>query len=262
MSRLLAPLVLVLALCPAALARQQPQPAAARLVDSFGEILVTDLKARLDNFALELQQAPDAKGYVVAYAAKNRFPGWPVRTALDSFQFIVGYRGIPAARLAVINGGLRGDNRVELWLAPPGAGAPAEPFDVSLLMSGERTPLPFDRFDVLERGEYSPPEVDGDPYPDSKHLYPYFAEVLRADPSLRGCIIAYTSRRGGPAASRRIAALAKAAVVKSQAIDVPRLAAFGGGRRRYKAIELWLVPPGSPPPEPTPDASRARRGRR
>lgn len=251
-------ILFVLALCANASARQE----AARLVDSFGEVLVTDLKARLDNFAVELRQAPDAKGYIVAYGARNKFPGWPVRNARDSFQFLLNYRGVPASRLETINGGLRDDNRLELWLVPPGADAPAAPFDVSLLMSGERTPLPFDRFGVMEHGEYSPPEVDGDPYPDSRHLYEYFAEALRADPSLRGCIIAYTSRRGSLAASRRIAALAKATVVTTRAIDVRRLAAIGGGRRRYKSIELWLVPPGSPLPKPTPDVFRPRRGRR
>lgn len=263
MRRLLAPLALALLLCPAALARQeQQQPAAARLVDSFGEVLITDLKARIDNFALELLQAPDAKGYIVAYGARNKFPGWPVRNARDSLQFLLNYRGISAARLAVINGGLRDDNRLELWVVPPGAELNVKPFDVSLLMSGERTPLPFDRFNVLERGDDFAPETDRDSYPDEAYVYAYFAEALRADPGLRGCIIAYTSRRGSLAASRRIAALAKAAVVKSHAIDVRRVVAVGGGRRRYKAVELWLVPPGSPLPKPTPDAFPSRRGRR
>ena len=231
-------------------------------MDSFGEVPSTDLKARLDDFAIELQHAPDAKGYIVAYGAKNKFPGWPVRNARDSRQFLLNYRGIPAARLDVLNGGVRDDNRLELWLVPPGAKFNVKPFDVSLLMSGERTPLPFDRFDVLERGDYFAPETDRDSYPNEAYIYAYFAEALRADPGLRGCIIAYASRRGSLAASRRIAALAKATVVKSQAIDVRRLAAFGGGRRRYKAVELWLVPPGSPLPRPTPDVFRTRRGRR
>lgn len=264
MRRLLAPLALALLLCPAALARrqQQQQPAAARLVDSFGEVMITDLKARIDNFALELLQAPDAKGYVVAYGARNRFPGWPVRNARDSLQFLLDYRGIPAARLAVINGGLREDNRLELWVVPPGAELNVKPFDVSLLMSGERTPLPFDRFGVLERGDYFAAETDRDSYPDEGYLYAYLAEVLRADPGLRACVIAYTSSRGARSADRRIAASAKAAIVKSQAVDVRRVVAVGGGRRRYKAVELWLVPPGSPLPEPTPDAFPPRRGRR
>ena len=258
-----ASLMLALALCPSARARQQQtqQPAAPRLIDSFDDrILVTDIKARLDNFAIELLNAPDAKGFIVFYAAKHKFPGWAGRRARVCLDYLAEGRGL-ASRVSLINGGLREEIAFELWLAPPGAKLSVEPFDVSLLMSGEKSPLPFDRFDVVERGD-TPMADYGEFYPDATGLYEYLAEVLRADPSLRACVIAYTSRRGARTADRRIAASAKASILKTQAVDVRRIVALGGGRRRYKAIEVWLVPPGAALPKPTPDARASRRRRR
>lgn len=264
MKSLFAALLLITLLCHAAPARQQEQqPAAARLVDSFDErLLITDIKARLDNFAIELLNAPEAKGLVVFYAARHKFPGWVGRRAYSCHEYLIDVRGLGASRVSMINGGLGGETRFELWLVPAGAAAPSvKPFDPSMLMSGEKTPLPFDRLDVVERGE-TPIAEEGVYYPDATRLYDYLAEVLRADPGLRACVIAYTSRRAARSTDRRIAASAKKAIVNSQAVDVRRVVAIGGGRRRYKAVEIWLVPPGSPLPKPTPDAFPSLRGRR
>lgn len=256
--------MLPLALCAAALARQQaPQPPAApRLIDSFGEVLITDLKARLDNFAIELQNEPASRGVVVAYGAKHKFPGWPLRRAELSVDYLVNTRGLDAARLSIFNGGLRDETNFELWVVPQGAELSVKPFDVSLLMAGEKTPLLLDWFTVIERGGNIESEYSSDSYPTTVGLYTYFAEALRRDPGLRGCVIGYTSRHGYGAAGRRIAASAKMAIARRHAIEVSRIAALGGGRREYKMLELWLVPPGAQLPKPTPDARRTRRRRR
>lgn len=255
--------LLVLALLSAPTrARQQPAPSGARLIDSFGEIQLSDLMARLDFFAIELWNIPGARGVVVAYAARHKFPGWPVRRGHMMVDYLVNTRGLEASRLSVFNGGLRDETAFELWLVPRGAELPVKPFDASLLMSGEKSPVLLDRLVVVERGDEITSAYGLEPKPDSAGVYEYFAEVLRRDPSLRGCVIAYTWRRGARSADRRIAARAKMTIAKSHAVDVARLFTRGGGRRAYKTIELWLVPPGAPLPRPTPEAPRARRPRR
>ena len=261
MNRLLATLLLLLLPAVATYARQQ-QPAAggARLVDQFGEIQISDLKARLDLFATVLGEAPASTGLIAVYGAKHKFSGWPMRRARWMQGYLVSTRGLEASRFTVVNSGLRADTDFELWVVPPGADPPARPFDVSLLMSGEKTAQPFDRFTVMERDDHWETD-DGDPEPGDAYLYQYLAEVLRSDPSLRACVVGYTSRRGSRAAARRIASRAKLTLAKAHAIDVTRVVALGGGRREYKMIELWLVPPGAPLPKPTP-AARPARGRR
>jgi hypothetical protein len=252
--------LLLALLCAPAFPRQQP--AAARLIDSFGEIQWSDLIARLDNFAIDLQNEPGSKGVVVFYGAKHRFPAWPRRRADSALDYLVNTRGLDAARLSILNGGLRDETAFELWFVPQGAGLTVKPFDVSLLMSGEKTALPFDRFVVIERGDHPVAEYYfATPYVDDAGIYAYFAEALRRDPGLRGCVIGYTWRRGSLAASRRIASRAKLTIAKSHAVDLSRVVALGGGRRDYKTVELWLVPPGAELPRPTPPARAPRRRR-
>jgi hypothetical protein len=172
MSKLLAPLALVLALCPvAALARQGQQPTAARLVDSFGAIMMSDLMARLDNFAVELQNEPASSGVVVAYGAKHKFPGWPLRRAETAVDYLVKTRGLDSSRFSILNGELRDDVAFELWVVPLGAELNVKPFDVSLLMSGEKAPLLLDKFTVIERGGRIETEYSSDSYPTTVGLY-------------------------------------------------------------------------------------------
>lgn len=262
MRKLLTTLLLLALPAVAAHARQEQTAApAARLVDKFGDIQMSDLMARLDYFAIELNAEPASQGVIVAYSAPHKFPGWPTRRARMSRTYLISTRGLDASRLSVVYAGLRDDTAIELWAVPPGAEPPAKPFDLSLLMSREKTALPFDRYAVIERGDASESEY-GDAHPDDPALYELFAEMLKRDPALRGCVIGYTSRRGSAAAARRIAASAKLTMAKSFAVDVSRVAALAGGRRESKMIELWLVPPGAPLPAPSPAARPVRRRRR
>lgn len=255
--------LLLLGLCAAAAHARPQQPAAggARMVDGFGDIQLSDLMARLDYFAVELQNEPASQGVIVAYSAPHKFPGWPMRRAEMSRTYLISTRGLDASRLSAVYAGPRDDTAFELWAVPPGAEPPAKPFDLSLLMSREKTALPFDRYTVIERGDASESEY-GDLYPDEPALYEYFVGLLKSDPALRGCVIGYTSRRGSLAAGRRIAARAKLTMAKAYAVDVTRVVALGGGRREYKMLELWLVPPGAALPRPTPDPRPGQRRRR
>lgn len=230
-----------------------------RQFDSFGEIQWSDLMARLDNFAVELQNEPESGGLVVAYASKHKFPGWPLRRAHSSIDYLTGTRGLDASRLSAANGGLRDAVGFELWVVPPGAETPVRHSDASLLMSGEKSALLFDRFAVAESEGEGNSAYGLEPHPGSAGVYEYFAEVLRADPALRGYVVGYAARRGPPGAGRRVASLAKLTMAKSYAVDVGRVVAAGGGRRDYKTIELWLVPPGAELPKPTPTARTSTR---
>ena len=264
MRRLFATLFLLALAAIAAHAQSQPAAGGARMIDQFGEIQWSDLMARLDNFAIELQNEPSSRGLVVAYAARHKFPGWPLRRAASALTYLKMTRGIEASRLSVVNGGLRDENQLELWVVPPSAESPVKPADVALSMAGEKTPLLFDRFAVTERGDdYEEYDQYGlSPAPDAPHSYEFLVEVLRQDPSLRGYIIGYSARRGSAATGRRLASVAKLTIARKHSIDVGRVIAVGGGRREYKMLELWLVPPGAALPKPTPDARPKQQRRR
>jgi hypothetical protein len=97
--------------------------------DEFGDINCEDEYARLDNFAIQLQQMPNAKGYMIFYGGRRfrgRLPrvGEATARAARMKPYLVNRRGIPVDQVVVINGGYEESFTVELWIVPPGATAP------------------------------------------------------------------------------------------------------------------------------------------
>ena len=101
-----------------------PTPAQARKFDEYGNIARNDVKARLDNFAIELQNDPGAQGYIIAYGGR-RGPAGEAQTRADFAQnYLVNTRGIDAGRLVTVDGGFREEATTELWIVPSGAPPP------------------------------------------------------------------------------------------------------------------------------------------
>ena len=99
---------------------------ALRKFDEYTDSPSNDAKARLDNFAIELQNTPGARGYIIAYGG-SRCPNTAQSHANLARSYLVNSRGVDSERVIAINGGRRSDARkyaVELWFVPPGASAP------------------------------------------------------------------------------------------------------------------------------------------
>jgi hypothetical protein len=92
--------------------------------DEFPSIAFDDDKARLDNFAIELQNDPGATGYIVAYAGRTSRAGDAERMTRRAADYLSTKRGISSARLVAVNGGYRETNTFELWIVPQGGEAP------------------------------------------------------------------------------------------------------------------------------------------
>lgn len=236
-----------------------PQPrGGARKIDEFGEIYTSDWLARADNLAIELQSVPGARGLIVVYAVPNKFPGWPRRRANWAKGYMVKARGLDEGRIEVVDGGYRDSVMFQLWVVEPGAESPVVPFDLAAELAREKTPFLFDQLFTP-----APARVDayGDyaEYLDEKGFYEPFVHALRSDPASRGLIIAYATRRDRPGADRRHAMRRKKALMTTHTIGADRIVAVGGGLRKQKTLEFWIVPPGSPLPKPTPTVRPARR---
>lgn len=254
--RTLIALALCVFLSAAAVAQVSTPPAAAVKVDSFGDTEDSDWLARLDNFAITLQDSPGSKGYVAAFYARNKFPGWPLRRANWAVGYLIATRLIPPERLSVVNGGFADETRYELWAAPADAAPPVKRYDPALTMSGEKNPLLFDRFVIYDPSEY---DLNYEGYLSLKGRFEPFAAALNADPGLRGCIVGYMKKRHRRGTDRRLAARTKRQLTTAHPVDVRRVVAIGGGRRDERMVELWLVPPGADLPKPTPTkTTRAR----
>jgi hypothetical protein len=98
-----------------------PAPPATKF-DEYGNIRFNDEKARLDNYAIQLQNQPGAQGYIIAYGS---CAGEAQARADRAKDYLVNTRGIDAGRIVTMDGGCRADLTVELWIVPTGATPPA-----------------------------------------------------------------------------------------------------------------------------------------
>lgn len=104
----------------------RPPPPQPTQFDEYGNIKFNDEKARLDNYAIQLQNQPGSTGVIIAYGACE---GEAQARADRAKDYLVNTRGIEAGRITTINGGCRADLAVQLWIVPSGATAPAASTD-------------------------------------------------------------------------------------------------------------------------------------
>jgi hypothetical protein len=252
-------------LTPCLTARAQtvtPAPSPTPVQSFAADILITDWKARLDSLAVDLQNAPGSRAYIVAYSEKYKLAGWPMRRGNQVISYLKVSRGVDEGRLSLVAGGFRESAGFEFWVIGPGEQLPVKPLDFSLAFAGERSPIIFDSYFLFSPREDWGEDGNLDVYSKSHDRFEPFVNFLRSDPGLRGCVIAYAARRDRRGTDRRLAAAEKRAMMTTQSIAPDRVAALAGGTRPHKSVELWLVPPGAELPKPTPTARRSRRRRR
>lgn len=98
----------------------KPKAVPPRKFDEYGNIRFNDEKARLDNFAIQLQNEPTSQGYVYGYGSCGSEGQERANRAKD---YLVNTRGIDAGRIVVVDGGCIPQLRIELWIVPQGATA-------------------------------------------------------------------------------------------------------------------------------------------
>ena len=111
--------------CTATCTVQFPVPVECKKFDEFPAIAYNDLKARLDNYAIELQNDPGATAYVIVYPGQNGRAGEVQKNTTRIVDYLVNSRGINQQRIVTLVGPPRDVLLVELWLCPQGAKPPA-----------------------------------------------------------------------------------------------------------------------------------------
>ena len=86
--------------------------------DEYGNIRFNDEKARLDNYAIQLQNDPTSRGAIVGYGYCE---GEGLTRANRAKDYLVNTRGIDAGRIDVIDGGCLPELQVQLWIVPQGS---------------------------------------------------------------------------------------------------------------------------------------------
>ena len=110
--------------CPASCAVAIPIMNKPHKFDEYYDIARNDEKARLDNYAIELQQQPGSQGYVIVYPSRKADGSAAQARAQRIVDYLVNTRGLDSHRVVTIMGPAREDWLFELWVVPEGAPPP------------------------------------------------------------------------------------------------------------------------------------------
>ena len=105
----------------------KPPPPTARRFDEFPSTSFDDDKARLDAFAIELQNNPDSQGYIIMYQGTDKESLRSRKVSILSkrtLDYLVKARGIDPRRIQIVDWGTRLKTTYDLWIVPPGAQPP------------------------------------------------------------------------------------------------------------------------------------------
>ena len=106
-----------------AVAMPLPKPVNKKF-DEFPDISRNDEKARLDNFAIELQNDPTATAYVIVYPGRSSKRGDIQHHSSRIVDYLVNSRHLDQSRIVTLVGPVRDELFVELWITPQGATPP------------------------------------------------------------------------------------------------------------------------------------------
>jgi hypothetical protein len=227
---------------------QVAEAASARKFDAFGQINGEDQSARLDNYAIQLQNEPASIGYVLAYGPEGS--GWGTgRSILDIIkEYLVNSRGIASDRLQFTYAGRNSDltkPKVELWIVPPTAPAPT-PVEQTTNISTFKG-----MFAQVNEGDYIPiinrfdEDCCGPPVPDVDRAS--FADLMQVQKQARGYIVAFNGDTALPGAWKRVAER-QVEDLKKHGVDESRLRIVFGGSTKKTGFQLWVTSANAPPP--------------
>ena len=110
--------------CPASCAVSIPIMNKPRKFDEYYDIARNDEKARLDNYAIQLQSEPGSQGYIIVYPSRRAKSNDAQARAQRITDYLVNSRGIDSHRVVITMGPQREDWLFELWVVPEGAPPP------------------------------------------------------------------------------------------------------------------------------------------
>ena len=204
--------------------------------DEFEELRTSDVKARLDLFANELNNRKDVRGYIVGYRPEDRLRGSLLRTLHGYKAYLVNSRGVLADRVSVVDAEGK-EWLTELWFVPYGADPPSLLRAISPV-AAER-PVQFDSFWLGPGCESQYTLVLEDP----EDSVEFFADSLRAHPEMKAYLVVHPSTRSRLREAQRLAAATAQALTKKYGIPAQRIITNISSPRRCLEMNYWLVPP-------------------
>lgn len=260
-------------LLPTAFAQEPPDKPIARKFDEFGDIDISSKIARLDNLAIQLQNEPQTKAYIMVYYPPRDLPGLAARYLTQMKTYLVYNRGVQGDRVVIVDGGTAPSLVQEFWIAPPGT-TPTRRSDAYTTVVPDPTMVrKFDEYYFPKREDFDEIGGYGWDYGFGNSL-PAYAEQLHKTPGATAYIIVYphyyinkqtetvgrrerTVRRvfrDNLAVADEMRRSIIAELTKEHGVPMARIKVVNGGYRRSRTVELWILPAGEHPPIATPNA--------
>ena len=246
---------LALACFPTASAqkRKATKQLTAHMLDEFGALGYCDLTARLDNFAITLQNIHKATGHILSYAPPNR--GQDISEQLK--DYLVNSRGIDPDRIITTYAG-RNDVlsalRIQLWVVPNAAVSPVpKKFDAK--------PESFKGMFYEHPGydEIAFPGVDAEGEGFSLSVtIDAFTDVFKQQPKSVAYVVGYNGEISTPGAWRRMAE-DEVSFLKRGGFEPGRFKTIYGGNVKEAKVQVWIQPASdqTPVPEVGPESAPA-----
>lgn len=259
-------------------ASAQTENNAARKFDEFGDIMYSDLMARLDNFAIDLQNQPDTHGFIIIYRTRRDLPGLNHTLAMRMKDYLANNRGIDSGRLVNVDGGIAENLTQELWIVPSGS-APTPRSDARIgYLENADSAWKFNEYGFLPVGQYRRFGVSRNREAEAEYLEAY-ADAVKKKQNQLACIIVYAQynprpplvddagnyepirevRLDSPPTARKQLLREKDILMKVYGLSAARIKTIDGGYRKRRSTEYWIVPAGEPLPIPTPNSFPPRR---
>lgn len=119
-----------------------PKPSPARMFDQFGSLKPLDRNARLDDLAIQLQNDPTTKVYIIAYAGRKEVKNAAAATLKKMKDYLGWTRAIELTRIVTVDGGTREVRTTELWIVPRGSTPPSPSPTVKKPVKRPAKPVP------------------------------------------------------------------------------------------------------------------------
>lgn len=259
-----------------AAAQENTQKREPLLVDEYGSLNVSAEIARLDNYAIQLQNDPTAKAFVFHYRSRYQLPGAGFRHLKGIENYLVKSRGFDPKRLVLVDGGGVNCPKTELWLAPAGTAPKSKEDSYQTHFEDTESVRKFDE-------SYFPSNPKESDYIDIETGYGFgsvnsleaYTATLFKEPKSKAYIIVYPqfyvqkyeyenesgktvkNRKtylDSPKTIAKVIQTIKNELIRKYRLPSPRIQIVNGGYRTFRQAELWILPRGEHFPIATPDA--------
>lgn len=236
-------------LAPAQEENQKDQP-----FDSFGALKSDDAGARMDNFAIQLQNNPEMDGYIIVYGTEGDGNGAANFIFRSLTDYLINTRGIERERIKTIYGGRYekvNDVSIELWVIPRGAPAPELKRYESKIETFTGKYDEHNAWDGFADGGADGPVI-------GSVSFAAYVDMLKQQPKTLAYIVAFNTQESAPGTWRRVAKNISENL-QEYGISVDRIKIIYGGIAKKKGeddyedaqsarIQLWILPADAPPP--------------